>query len=149
MIMTITATQVLAMPLPPELELWKVKLNTFNRISWKFVISGTLYQKELNYKLVLTSVKPSLSVTIFIHTRITILVRVLLWHHHSRQHGLVGHGVVHDRVVTIRGVHSGREGRDRGHVGDLGHWVHCHHWCHHGRAGSGLNNCIITISISL
>ena len=57
--MTITATQVLAMPLPPELELWKVKLNTFNRMSWKiekFVISGTLYLKELNCKLVLTSI---------------------------------------------------------------------------------------------
>ena len=69
--MTITATQVLAMPLPPELELWKVKLNTFNRISWKiekFVISGTLQSKELNYKLVLTSINH------LIHTRITIIV---------------------------------------------------------------------------
>ena len=107
------------------------------------VIEGTELQTCFDFN------KPSLSVTIFIHTRITILVRVLLWHHHSRQHGLVGHGLVHDRVVTIRGVHSGREDRDRGHVGNLGHWVHCHHWCHHGRGGRRLNNCVIPISISL
>ena len=33
------------MPLPPELELWKVKLNAFHRLSWKFVeglLSGVL-----------------------------------------------------------------------------------------------------------
>ena len=39
--------QVLAMPLPPELELWKVKLNAFHRLSWKFV-EGLLVRISVN-----------------------------------------------------------------------------------------------------
>ena len=34
------------MPLPPELELWKVKLNAFHRLSWKFV-EGLLVRSSL------------------------------------------------------------------------------------------------------
>ena len=38
-------SSLLPLPLPLELEPWKMKLNTFNRLSWKmkkFVVSGTL-----------------------------------------------------------------------------------------------------------
>ena len=35
------------MPLPPELELWKVKLNAFHRLSWKFV-EGLLVRSSVN-----------------------------------------------------------------------------------------------------
>ena len=34
----------------------------------------------------------------------TRLVRVVLWHHHNRQHGLVGHGLVHETGLRLYGV---------------------------------------------
>ena len=101
------------MPLPPELELWKVKLNAFHRLSWKFVeglLSGVLliskeHKIKNNFSPVLSS-----SVTILIHVRIIIHELLLLWHHHGRQHSIrIGYILVHDGAVP-RGHHSGEGG---------------------------------------
>ena len=91
-----------------------MKLNTFNRLSLKvnkFVFFRNIVIEGSESRTCFVINKPSLLIVVIIHTRITILVQVLLWHY-SRQHGRVGHILVHDRVVRIRSVNSGRVGWD-------------------------------------
>ena len=97
------------MPLPPELELWKVKLNAFHRLSWKFV-EGLLVRSSVNIEgtKIKNNFSPvfSSSVTILIHVRIIIHELLLLWHHHGRQHSIrIGYILVYDGAVP-RGHHS-------------------------------------------
>ena len=85
-------SSLLPLPLPLELEPWKMKLNTFNRLSWKmkkFVVSGTLWYLR----------RRSHYVNLFVMNKASHL----LWYHHH-------HFGQHLRVATS-GHHRGHGGQ--------------------------------------